>query len=234
MFTDKNFKWLVSMTFAIPILSALIFLYVTGNKGVQEILEAPKIEIVGEDKDYDYIIDDKNYINYVKETDEITFEADKILYNKTTIEGKVTINNPHFFKLGKNYYTFFVNEEDEVVFEKFNEYKLIKDNLVKKSISLGLNFIVGLGVAAFAFYIISKKMNFVKKHRRLTTLIFLSMITILTLVLNLIIRNFFLIFLSITIAFGLYYIEWIIMRKKKGLPLSDQIIEQTKIIKEDD
>lgn len=233
MFTDKNFKWLVFMTFAIPILAALIFLYATGNKGVQEILEAPKIEIVGEDKDYDYIIDNNNYINYVKETDEIIFEADKILYNKITIEGKVTINNPYFFKLGKNYYTFFVNEEDEVVFEKFNEYKLIKDNLVKKSVSLGLNFIVGLGVAAFAFYVISKKMSFVKKHRRLTTLISLTMITILTLVLNLIIRNFFLIFLAITISFGLYYIEWIIMRKKKGLPLSDQIIEKTKITEED-
>lgn len=224
MFEGRKYKLLVSLTLALPTLILIFVLYLTGNKGVKEILEAPKILITEADKEYDYILDENNYLSYDEDNDLLIIEADEITYNEVIIKGKLILENPTFFKLGKYYYHYYLDEETKTIkFDKFNEFKLVKDNLIKKGISLGLNVIVMLIAAPIAFYMIMKKMDLMKRHRRLTALIALSITTMVFLFLSLIVKNFLFIFGTITVSFGLYYIEWIIMRKKAGLPLSDYI-----------
>lgn len=234
MFTGKKYNWLVAFTFIVPVLVALIYLYATGNKGVQELIEAPKIEIAEAGKLYNYLEDENNYITYNEEFDLITFEASEIIYDGLIINGKLTIENPPFFALDKKYYSIQQDEEGIIALREFNEFKIIQDNLVKKGVALGLNFMIGIPAVLFAIYMIMKRMDLIRKHRRLTALVSLTLTTMILLFLNLIIKNFFVMFASITISFGIYYIEWIIMRKKKGLPLTDEVVQKTQIVKEGD
>ncbi|HHY96881.1 MAG TPA: hypothetical protein GYA04_02480, partial [Acholeplasma sp.] len=141
----------------------------------------------------------------------------------------VVIDSPPFFRVDRTYYTY--NYETNQ-FEVFQHWKLIQDNLVKKGLAGVINLIVGGIGVGIILTILFKKMEWAKLHRRLSVVIYLWTSTLIVLALYLIIENMFLIFLTASISWTLYYIEWVIMRKKNKLPITDQFVSKISIAKD--
>ena len=114
----------------------------------------------------------------------------------------------------------------------FEHWKLIQDNLVKKGLAGVINLIIGGIGVGIILTIIFKKMEWSKLHRRLSVVVYLWTSTMIVLALYLIIENMFLVFLTASISWTLYYIEWYIMRKKNKLPITDQFVNKISIAKD--
>lgn len=220
MFTGKKYLWLTRATLILPTLIVLAVMFIKGNNGVKLILEAPKIKVNNAGKNYDFIKDEDNYLLYLSDPGVILITDFDLEYNDIKIDGTLAIDDDSFFKLNEKYYI--INQETKKL-EVFDHYKLIQDNLVKKGLSLSLNFIIGIPSILLVIFMVSKKMDWVRRHRRLSLLIALALTTSVLLVINLIITSMFEIFLTITLSVAVYYLEWVAMRKKAGLPLTDEI-----------
>lgn len=230
MFKGKSYKILTLSTLFLPMIILLLYMYISSNNGVEALMESPHVIFPNEISTYDYITDPNNHLEIDIENNKLIFKGEVIIYNDVEIiDGTVVIDAPAFFRVDRTYYTYNYETNE---FEVFEHWKLIQDNLVKKGLAGVINLIVGGIGVGIILTILFKKMEWAKLHRRLSVVIYLWTSTLIVLALYLIIENMFLIFLTASISWTLYYIEWYIMRKKNKLPITDQFVSKISIAKE--
>lgn len=219
---QKIYRWISTLTLVVPMLGIFIWFIITGNDGVEILMESPDVYFGQAIEDYDFITDPSDYvvINTINST--ITFQDDVFQYDESIVTGTITVSNEGIFRINGDWYE--VNPDNPFNLRKFDYITAIKDTIFEYSLSIGINIML-LGIAiSFVTLTITKKMKIGLMHRRLTVLIYLAFGTIMFLALSLITEKIYMTFLVATLAWGSYYIEWIIMRKKSGLPLTDQLV----------
>lgn len=225
----KAYRIISLLTLFLPITTLLVFFYFTSNQGVKEILEAPNVVFPNVDKRYDYLVDTNDYwsIDPVEKT--ISFHAEVLIYeNVEVLNGTIKIEYPEFFSMGNKYYS--IDENDNLVI--FDAAKLVKERMFEMNFLIGLSAFITIGTAMIISLIVVKKMQLLNRHRRLSVAITLWTFTILFLIISMISNQVYLIFLVFSLSWTAYYIEWLIERKKKGLPLTDQIAQKVVITNE--
>lgn len=226
----KGFKRLSIATLTLPMVALLIFFYITGNKGVEILIESPHLIFPQtEDIDYNYFADPEDFWSIDEVNNTISFHADTFIYNSLEIEGgKVTIEIPEVFSMGEDYFK--INENYEL--EEFDTVKLIKENTFERSFVIGLNIVyIGLTIGIIAF-MVTKKMELLVRYRRASVLLTSSVVTLIFLMLSMITKQIYLTFAVFTVSWFFYYIEWIIYRKINGLSLSDERVRKVSIVNE--
>jgi hypothetical protein len=225
----KAYRIISLLTLFLPITALLVFFYLTSNEGMKEILEAPNIVFPNADKRYDYITDANDYwsIDPVEKT--ISFHADVLIYEDVEVlNGTIKIAYPEFFSMGNKFYA--IDENDNLVL--FDAVKLVKERMFETNFLIGLSIFISLGAVAFIVLMVIKKMQVLSRHRRLSVVISSWIFTIFFLILYMISKQVYLIFLVFSLSFTAYYFEWIIYRKKNGLPLTDQISQRVVVTNE--
>jgi hypothetical protein len=225
----KLFRWSSILTITLPLFSLMIYFFITMNSGVTILLESPKVTFIGMDEEYNYIEDPEDIWSVDFETNKITFDYDQMVFNKMEIRnGELTINIPELFYMGNDFYSF--DEENELV--KINSAKLIEESMFQKNFIIG-SYIVIMGISVSLIgMIVLKKMDILKRHRRLSVLVFSINLTLIFFLLSAITTEFFLVFMTFTFAWAVYYLEWIIYRKANGLPLHDEISQRVVMVDE--
>ena len=97
---------------------------------------------------------------------------------------------------------------------------------------IGFSVIITLGTGVFVTMMVLKKMETLKKHRRLSVLVSSTLFTLIFLILSTITDKIFMVFFVFTISWGVYYLNWLAYRKRNGLPLTDQISQRVVITNE--
>ena len=225
----KAYRIISLLTLFLPITALLVFFYFTSNQGVKEILEAPNIVFPNVDKRYDYLVDANDYwsIDSVEKT--ISFHAEVLIYeNVEVLNGTIKIEYPEFFSMGNKYYS--IDENDNLVI--FDAAKLVKERMFEMNFLIGLSVFITIGTVMFISLIVVKKMQLLNRHRRLSVAIFMWTFTIFFLIISMISKQVYLIFLVSSSSWTAYYIEWLIQRKKNELPLTDQTAQRVVITNE--
>ncbi|NCU41380.1 MAG: hypothetical protein EOM19_01485 [Candidatus Moranbacteria bacterium] len=222
----RAYKVISLLTLFLPMIILLVFFYITSNQGIKEVLEAPNVVFPNVDKRYDYIVDTNDYWSIDAEEKTISFHAESLIYEDIKISsGTVTINYPEFFSMGNKYYS--IDENDNLVL--FDAAKLVKERMFEKNFLIGLSIFITIVTALCITMMVIKKMQLMNRHRRLSVVVSSWVFTIFFLILYVISEQVYLIFLVFSMSFTAYYIEWLIHRKKNGLPLHDQISQRVVI-----
>jgi hypothetical protein len=227
--SKKLFYILTSLIFAIPLLSSFIYIYVSSNENLDPLFDAPVIIFPDADRRYNYITDPLDYWSVDIVEKKLYIHADKIIFNSIEIsDGTVVIDIPEFFIMGRNFYS--IDEEGNL--KPFDAKAVMKNALFENSFYTGLSSIITLTTLACMGVMVVKKMDLLKRHRRLTVLITAWATTMVFLILSMITNQIFLIMIAFSFSWTLYYIEWLIYRKTNGLPLHDQISQRVVITNE--
>lgn len=226
MKSKKLYKKIVTLTFLLPMLGLLVYFFISSNKGVEVLLEAPHVVMVDVNKEYDVTLDlDQHiFVNPVSQT--ITVNSSTIKFNDITISGSVMFPITELVYIQNNYYK--VTETNEL--KKVDITNIVKESLFLTKFSAGLTIILALAIASIIGLIVFKKMELYKKYKRISVLITSLMITIIFLMLSAITTQIFLIFGTFTICWTIYYIEWMLYRKANGLTLSEYTPEKVVIV----
>ena len=223
----KLYKWLPPLTIAIPLIALSIFFFFSGNIAVLELEEAPKISFPNLLRNYNYIEDPLDVWSVDFEKNEIAFHADLMVINGVRIEeGIVRIEIPEVFVMGSRYYEF--NEEQGLVV--VDTFKMIREAMFQRNFVMGLYIMITALAVAGITYMVLKKMDLLRRHRRLSVLITSLIMTLIFLILSTVTDQLYLIFLTFSASWFIYYIEWMIYRKVNGLPLHDQITQRVEIV----
>lgn len=229
MKTSKAYKILTISTISLPMLILLIFFYISGNQGIEEIIEAPKVIFINAERTYNFFEDPADYWSVDLENNMLYFHGDSFEYKEVNvINGSIVLEMPDFFSMNGKYYT--IGEEGELV--SFSITRLVREKMFERNFIIGLNIILLIfGISSISLLVI-KKMDLLKRHRRLSVLLFSFFFTVIWLMLALITTQLSLIFLVFTFSWGVYYVEWLMQRHKQGLPLHDQISQRVVITNE--
>lgn len=202
--------------FIIPILSALIYFYVTSNKNLKFLFETDRITFVELEKEYNVSEDPNNIITINKEEYIITFDYPLIEYNNVTIEnGKLTLELSEEFIIHGKYYE--VTKDFKL--QQIQYSKRLKEALRENSFVIGFSAVIIVVAVVIASYMIAKKMDVMKKYRRYSVAISLIILTMITLILSMITTQLFVGFGAVTIAWLTHTISWTVKRKLNGLPI---------------
>jgi hypothetical protein len=225
----KAYRIISLLTLFLPMSVLLVFFFFTSNRGIQEIIDAPKISFPNVDKRYNFITDTEDLWSIDPINKTISFHADKMIIKEIVIEnGTVTIPYPDFFSMGNKFYS--INEEDQLVL--FDTTKLVKERMFESNFLIGLSIVISLATMAGISLMVFKKMQWLNRHRRLSVVLTSWVFTLFFLIISMISNQVYLIFFVFSSSFTTYYIEWIIYRKKNGLPLHDQISQRVVITNE--
>lgn len=226
----KGFKRLSIATLTLPMIGLLLFFYITGNKGVELLINSPHLIFPQtEEIEYNYFVDPEDYWSIDEVNGTISFHADLFIYNSLEIEGgKVTIEIPEVFSMGEDYFK--INENYEL--EEFDTAGLVKENTFERSFVIGLNIVyIALTIGIIAF-MVTKKMELLMRYRRASVLLTSTVVTLIFLMLSMITEQIYLTFAVFTVSWFFYYIEWIIYRKINGLSLSDERVRKVSVVNE--
>ena len=224
--TKYTVTWL--LTYIIPLLSLLVYFYVTSNKNIAFLIEAPRIQFKELEKGYDFVIDEQNIIEI--EEGFITFDYDVIHFNKNIIEGgKLTIPLEKEIILNNIYYKY---DEDNKTLKKIIFSEEIKKATKENKLLIGLSVIIIGATFSVGIMLIIKKMDVLKEHRRLAVVISMFSLFVIFLILSIITKYIFLVFGVLFLSTSLHYIEWIIYRKVNGLPIKEEIKQKVVVVNE--
>lgn len=220
----RFYKKLVALTFIIPMLGLMGYFFVSSNVGVQILLEAPHVVLEGVSKEYDFIVDPENYISIDNNSLTVTVTYPNFEYNDTTVNGSITFEISELMYFQAHYY-----KVTEGQLEQVNITGIVKESLFVSKFTAGLAIFMVLGISAIISLIVFKKMELYKKYKRASVLITSLTITIIFLMLSAITTQIFLIFGTFSLCWFIYYIEWIIYRKRNGMSLSEYTPERVVI-----
>lgn len=229
---QKTYKITSILTYVLPLLALLLYFYVSSNDNIKFIIEAPRFQFVGIDKEYDFVLDEFGIITIEIEEKEknMVLNYNHIIYNDIIIEnGTLTVPLENEFVLNGIYhkYDFEKNEIKKIVFsEELKEAFFVNKLLIGLSI-----MIIGAGIAVSVLMII-KKMDVLKAHRRLSLSLSFIMLALIFLILSVITEYLFLVFIVFAIITTAHYIEWLVYRKANGLPLFEEIKQKVVISNE--
>lgn len=217
------------LTYAIPIIILLMYFYITSNENIKFIVEAPRISFKELSKEYNFINDPNNIIEITvgEKVSYITFDYPNIIYNKSEIEnGKLTIPLEKEIVLNNVYYKydFQKNEFKRIVFSEE-----IKEAVTINKIFIALSMMIIIGAFSVGVLLIIKKMDVMKNYRRLAASVSMFVLFLIFLILSVITKYIFLVFGVLFLSTSLHYIEWIIHRKKNGLPIKEEIAQKVVI-----
>lgn len=225
----KAYRIISLLTLILPMSALLIFFYFSSNDGLESLLESPNVVFPGADKRYDYIVDPNDYWSIDATNKTISFHAELMVYEDLEIiNGTVKIDYPEFFSMGNKYYA--IDENDNLII--FDANKLVKEKMFEMNFLIGMSAFIGIFSIIIIVFMVMKKMKILSRHRRLSVLISSAVFTMFFLILSMITSQIYLMFLVFTLSWGAYYVEWLIYRKKNGLPLHDQISQRVVITNE--
>lgn len=216
------------LTYILPLIALLTYFYVSSNKNIAFIVEAPRIEFKDLKKGYNFATDEQDIIQI--EEDKITFTYNEIKINDFVIRnGDLTIPLDGELILNGVYYKYDIenNNLKRIVFSEE-----LKAAAKENRIVIGISVIVIAAALSVGILLIIKKMDILKEYRRLSVVVSMFSLFIIFLVLSVITKYIFLVFGVLSLSTGLHYIEWIIYRKKNGLPIKEEIKQKVVIVDE--
>ena len=202
------------------------YFFASSNKGVAVLMEASHVYMEDVAEEYDVALDLDERISIDLEKQMISVSASSIRFNDTIVNGTVTFPITELTYIQGNFYK--INEEGNL--EKVNVTGIIKESLFLTKFSVGLGIMMVLIIASVIGLIVFKKMELYKKYKRVSVLITSTLVTVVFMMLSAITTQIFLIFGTFTICWLLYYIEWMIHRKRNGLTLSEQTPERVVVV----
>lgn len=146
--------------------------------------------------------------------------ADEVTFNGLVVqhEGALALkfSEDDIIKFKNGFFQFKLDYTDKKTPEPIDTWVDVKAFEMKKQLSykLPLSVIFSIVGAAIVALVISKKMQWHRKHPRLATLLALLTGTLLLWLINSFVGSILGVFAVATVSFGIYYIEWLIQQNK--------------------